>query len=104
MSSVIDKPTVITSNGVSYDTIHVKYDDTFTFALDDLDEVDVYYEAKTGLLIRSIEKDTASDSQLEFLPSEVKIARAGLIPFPITGIIVGFVAIGLIAVFIRKKK
>ena len=104
LGSVIDKPAVITSNGDSYDTIHVKYDDTFTFALDDLDEVDVYYEAKTGLIIRSIEKDTASSSQLEFQPSEINIARAGLIPFPITSIIVGFLAIGLIAVFIRKRK
>jgi len=102
--SVIDKPAVITSLGDSYDTIHVSYDDTFTLGLDDVDEVEAFYDAKTGLLLRFIEKDTASSSQLEFQPSEVSIARAGLIPFPFTGIIVGFLAIGLIAVFIKKKK
>ncbi len=104
MGSVIDKPAIITSLGDSYNTIHVKYDNTFTFGLDDVGEVETFYEAKTGLLIRSIEKDTASDTSLEFLPSEVNIARAGLIPYPITGIVVGFIAIGLIAVFIQKKK
>ncbi|MCG3217146.1 MAG: hypothetical protein KAS63_10490 [Candidatus Heimdallarchaeota archaeon] len=97
-------PSVTASDGNSYDTIHVKYDDSFVLGFDDVDEVDVFYDAQTGLILRSIEKDTASNSQVEFLPSEVVIKRAGLIPFPFTGVIVSFVTIGLIAVFIRKRK
>ena len=86
-----------------YDAIHVEYEDTFTYSFDDVDEIDVYYETKTGLLIRSIETDTGSDSQFEFTATEINI-NASLIPFPFAGVIVGLVAIGLTAIYIRKKK
>lgn len=94
---------LLTSEGNSHNILYVKYDDTFTFLTDDVDEVDAYYESKTGLLIRSIEKDTSSSSQFEFSPYEIDI-KASLIPFPFIGVIIGMIAIGLTTVLIRKKK
>ncbi len=95
--------TMLTSDGNSHDAIHVEYANTFTFGFDDVDEVDAYYETKTGLLIRSIEKDTASDAHFEFVASEIDI-QAGLLPFPFLGVVIGIIAIGLTAIFIRKRK
>ena len=94
---------ITTSEGVSYDCINVEYDDAFTFLTDDLDEVDAHYEVKTGLLIRSIEKDTVTDEQYEFQPVMVDIETTFL-PFPIAGAIVSIVAIGLVIVVSRKRK
>ncbi|NPD88855.1 MAG: hypothetical protein HGN29_09020 [Asgard group archaeon] len=91
------------TNGNSYDILHVRYDNTFAFLMDDVDEIEVYYESKTGLLIRSIEKDTSSDSQFELSPYEIEI-KASSIPFPFFGAIISLVAIGITIVFLRKKK
>ena len=102
--SVIDLPAVTTSDGKSYDTIHVGYADTFVIGFGDYDDVDCFYEASSGLLIRSIEKDTISGEQIEFQPTEVKIKKSGLLPFPFAGVVVSIIAIGLVVVFIRKKK
>jgi hypothetical protein len=102
--TVIDKPTVTTSAGKVYDTIHVGYTDTFVLGFGTLDDVDCFYEASSGLLIRSLEKDTVSGEQFEFQPSEVKIKKSGLLPFPFAGVVVSILAIGLVVIFVRKKK
>lgn len=102
--NVIDLPAVTTSLGKSYDTIHVGYPTTFILAFGAYDDVDCFYEASSGLLIRSLEKDTLTGEQLEFQPIEVKIKKSGLLPFPFVGVVVSIIAIGLVVVFIRKKK
>lgn len=95
---------ITTSEGDAYDCVNVEYINTATFGLDDVGEVDVHYEQKTGLLIRSLEKDTSGDTIMEFQPIEVVIKSAGFLPFPIVGVIVSFVAIGLVVVISRKRK
>jgi len=95
---------ITTSQGDAYDCINVEYYNTATFGLDDVDEVDVHYEQKTGLLIRSLEKDTSEGTQMEFQPIEVVIKTGFFLPFPFVGVIVSFVAIGLVVVISRKRK
>ena len=98
------------SVGVSINSILVSYSDSFAFGFDDVDEVDVFYDSKTGLLIKSTESDTASDSHKSFVPSEVSIKEddsglpTGWLPYPIISILSGFVTAGLLVIFIRKKK
>lgn len=95
---------ITTSQGDAYDCMNVEYVSTATFGLDDVGEVDTHYELKTGLLIRSLEKDTSGSSQMEFQPIEVVIKSAFFLPFPFVGVIVSFVAIGLVVVLARKRK
>ncbi len=95
---------ITTTQGDVYDAMNVEYVNAATFGLDDVGEVDTHYEIKTGLLIRSIEKDTAASTQMEFQPIEVVIKSSGFLPFPIVGVIVSFVAIGLVVVLSRKRK
>ena len=94
---------ITTTQGDSIDCINVEYDNTATFGLDDVDEVDTHYEAKTGLLIRSLENDTVSNTQMEFQPIEVVI-KTSFLPFPIAGVIVSIVAIGLVVGLILDYK
>ena len=94
---------ITTTQGDVYDCINVEYVNTATFGLDDVGEVDTHYELKTGLLIRSIEKDTAAGTQMEFQPIEVVI-KTSLLPFPFAGVIVSIIAIGLVVVVSRKRK
>ncbi|MCK5409666.1 MAG: hypothetical protein KAJ30_05320, partial [Candidatus Heimdallarchaeota archaeon] len=94
---------ITTSQGDAYDCINVEYVNTATFGLDDVGEVDCHYEQKTGLLIRSIEKDTAASTQMEFQPIEVVI-KTSFLPFPFVGVIVSIIAIGLVVVVSRKRK
>ena len=94
---------VTTSEGRSYDTIHVAYGESIGLGLNDIDEFDCYYEQKTGMLIRSIEKDTSSNEQFEFQPSVIDLKTSAL-PFPFTGIVISIVALGIITVILRKKK
>ncbi|MHA1407444.1 MAG: hypothetical protein ACTSSG_08700 [Candidatus Heimdallarchaeaceae archaeon] len=102
LGTVIDMPAVTTSNGDSYDTIHVKYAYTYLFGYWDAPEVNAYYDAKTGMLLRVIESD--GTNQYEFVPGEVTIAKKSLLPFPFAGAIVSFVAIGLIVTLVKKRK
>jgi hypothetical protein len=95
--------TLSVSSGNNYDILKVIYGDSFTFLVDDVDEVDAFYEKRTGLLIRSIEKDTSSGSQFEFSPYEVVI-KASLIPFPFLGVIIGIIVIGISFIFRKQKK
>ena len=94
---------ITTTEGVAHDCINVEYTNTATFGLDDVGEVDTHYEQKTGLLIRSLEKDTAAGTQMEFQPIEVVI-KTSFLPFPFVGVVVSIVAIGLVVVVSRKRK
>ncbi|MHA1690998.1 MAG: hypothetical protein ACTSU7_05120, partial [Candidatus Heimdallarchaeaceae archaeon] len=94
---------ITTSEGVAHDCVNVEYINTATFGLDDVGEVDTHYEQKTGLLIRSLEKDTAAGTQMEFQPVEVVI-KTSFLPFPFVGVVVSIVAIGLVVVVSRKRK
>ncbi|MCG3224359.1 MAG: hypothetical protein H7647_07830 [Candidatus Heimdallarchaeota archaeon] len=95
---------ITTTQGDAYDCMNVEYINTATFGLDDVGEVDTHYELKTGLLIRSLEKDTSGSTQMEFQPIEVVIKSAFFLPFPFVGVLVSFVAIGLVVVLARKRK
>jgi hypothetical protein len=95
---------ITTTQGDAYDCMNVEYINTATFGLDDVGEVDTHYELKTGLLIRSLEKDTSGSSQMEFQPIEVVIKSGFFLPFPFVGVLVSFVAIGLVVVLARKRK
>ncbi|NPD88856.1 MAG: hypothetical protein HGN29_09025 [Asgard group archaeon] len=102
LGEVIDKPAVTTSDGDSYDTIHVKYEYNSVFSFWDAPEVHAYYEASTGLLIRMIEKDGIE--QYEFVPGTVNIGGIGFTPYSTLGIIVSLVTVGILVLYIRKRK
>lgn len=102
--SVQGKPAITTPDGSSYDTIHVEYSNAFVVGFDDVDEVEVYYDAKTGFVLRSVEKDTASNSQFEFVPQEIKIAKSGLLPFPFLEVLIAVTVFGIITIIYRKRK
>ncbi len=97
---VIDKPAVVTSEGKSYDAIHVQYQDSSLFGWWDAPELHIYYEASTGLILRVVETDNVKT--WEFVPGVVKLTAG--IPFSTLGIVLGIATIGLIAVIKRKKK
>lgn len=100
LGDVIDKPAVITSEGESYDSIHVLYQDSSLFGMWNAPELHIYYEASTGLVLRVVETDDVKT--WEFVPGAVKLTSG--IPFSTVGIVLGIAAIGLIAVIRRKKK
>lgn len=100
LGDVIDKPAVVTSEGESYDTIHVLYQDNSLFGWWEAPELHIYYEASTGLLLRVVETDNVKT--WEFVPGVVKLTAG--IPFSTVGIVLGIAAIGLIAYYNKKKK
>jgi hypothetical protein len=102
--TVIGKPTINTPDATSYDTIHVEYSNTFVVGFDDVGEVDVFYDAKTGFILRSIEKDTASNSQFEFSPQEINIVKSGLLPFPFLEVLVAIAAFSIILIVYKRRK
>ena len=98
---VVGTPAVTTTNGDSYDAIHVEYYNTAFFnTWGDANEVHAYYEAATGLLIQLYEE--LDQGTWKFIPGTIDIVAG--IPFAIEGVIVGLTAIGLIATYIRKRK
>lgn len=100
---VIDKPSVTTTDGDSFDTIHVKYEYTSLFGFWDAPEVHAYYEAGSGLLIRMIEKD--GTEQYEFVPGTVNVGSGiGFTPYSSIGIIVSLISVGILVLYIRKRK
>ena len=100
LGDVIDKPAVITSEGESYNSIHVLYQDSSLFGMWNAPELHIYYEASTGLVLRVVETDNIET--WEFVPGTVKLTSG--IPFSTVGIVLGIAAIGLVAVIRRKKK
>lgn len=103
LAPVVDKPQITDANGKTHDTIHVKYENTAIVSFDTT-TVDAYYETKTGLLIRSVE--TVGSEIYEFVPSDVVIKKGilGLIPFPFVDVALGFMAIGLLTLYLKKRK
>ena len=97
LADVTETVEITTSGGKAVETIHVYYEYTSLFGWDDY-ECDAFYETKTGLLVRIIETDGIET--FEFVPETVNV-KVGIIPFPTVGIIVGFMAIGLVAIFSR---
>ena len=71
LGTVIDKPHIPTSSGPSFNTTHVHYEYNSVFGFWDAPEIEAYYEAKTGMLIRLIETDGIE--KYEFLPDVVHI-------------------------------
>ena len=96
---VMAKPAVVSTDGKSYDSIQVHYPCTSIFGFW-VAELKVFYEASTGFILRVIESLGAES--IEFVPGKFKSGSG--IPFSTTGIVLGFIAIGLIAIVRRKKK
>lgn len=98
----VDAIIPITVGTKSYDTFKVDYVDTMVFGLDEAADNNIFYETKTGLLVRAIEDDVVDNEKREFAPTEIKI-KTGLIPYSFVGVIVSLMAIGLLVIY-RKKK
>ncbi|MCE7740230.1 MAG: hypothetical protein KAU62_15550 [Candidatus Heimdallarchaeota archaeon] len=98
---VLDKPAVITSTGASFDTIHVEYlVATYGLAFDITTALEVFYDAKTGLILKTIE--TYGSDKVEFIPGEVKNVVG--IPFSTTAIIAALTVLSTLALIVRKRR
>ncbi|MCE7742891.1 MAG: hypothetical protein GOP50_10590 [Candidatus Heimdallarchaeota archaeon] len=104
LGKVIDKPAVITTTGDSYDAIHVEYYDTSLYGFWDAPEMHCFYEASTGILLKVYETD--GTETWDFLPGHVVLEPPTTTPTPysLVGIVTGLVVIGLITVYIRRRK
>ena len=101
LGEVVGTPAVTTSNGDSYDSIHVKYQSTHLFSMwGPGPVVNAYYEAASGLLIQIFEE--YDNGIWKFFPGTITIVSG--VPFSTTSVIIGLAVIGLITVFYRKKK
>jgi len=100
---VVDKPSINVSTE-PYDTIHVAYNDSFTFSFEMLDEVEVYYEATTGLLLSSYENQPGYNLTLRFVPYEINIKTSNAVVGIVVGVVLGVAAISAIIVYFKKKK
>ncbi|MCG3259641.1 MAG: hypothetical protein H7644_07840 [Candidatus Heimdallarchaeota archaeon] len=98
---VLDKPAVITSTGTSFDTIHVEYlVPTYGLAFSTTSALEVFYDAKTGLILKTIE--TLGSDKVEFIPGEVKNVVG--IPFSTTAIIAALTVLSTLALIVRKRR
>lgn len=98
---VLDKPAVITSTGQSFDTIHVEYlAPTYGLAFDTTDALEVFYDAKTGLILKTIE--SFGSDKVEFIPGDVKNVVG--IPFSTTAIIAALTVLSTLALIVRKRR
>ena len=101
LGTVLDKPAVITSTGTSFDTIHVEYlVPTYGLAFDTTTALEVFYDAKTGLVLKTIE--TFGSDKVEFIPGEVKNVVG--IPFSTTAIISALTVLSTLALIVRKRR
>lgn len=97
---VISTPAVTTTNGDSYDAILVEYYDTVLFNdWATAYEVHVYYEAATGFILQVYEY--LDQGTWKFIPGTVDVVKT---PFPTAPVILGIAAIGLVTLYLRKKK
>lgn len=97
-----------TVGGKKYSTIHLQQSKkkvTSGFFSNYFNEVDAYYETKTGFLIKWKEKDYDTDELYIFEPSEIEIKASliGNIDFSIYGALIAFAVISF-AVFVRKRR
>ncbi len=105
LGKVIDKPAVITTNGDSYDAIHVEYYDTSLIGWWEAPEMHCFYEASTGILLKVYETD--GTETWDFLPGDVVLEPATsptATPFGTTSLIIGLIVLGLITVFVKRRK
>ncbi|UJG44014.1 MAG: hypothetical protein K9W46_02250 [Candidatus Heimdallarchaeum endolithica] len=97
-----------TVGGKKYSTVHLQQSKkkvTSGIFSNYFNEVDAYYETKTGFLIKWKEKDYDTDELYIFEPSEIEIKASliGNIDFSIYGALVAFAVLSF-AVVARKKK
>ena len=98
---VIGKPAVLLSSSDSYDSIHVLYDvPTWGFVFGGCSSLEVFYDARTGLAIKTIEH--LGTEKAEFIPTEVKNVVG--IPFSTTAIIAALTVLGTLALIVRKRR
>jgi hypothetical protein len=100
---VIDTPDLIFLNLGTYNSIQVQYVNTTCFFTELFLEVEVFYESKTGLMIRSVEDYPPANVTLLFIPNEINIKSNNL------GLIIGIsvavvVVLTIIVVIYFKKK
>jgi len=99
---VIGTPAVTTCEDDSYDSILVEYYSTGLFSKHgDAYEVHAYYEAASGLLIQIYEFIEQGTVAWKFIPCKLNTV---VVPFPTVTVILGIAVIGLITLYIRKKK
>ena len=101
--NVVDTPELLFLNLGTYNTIQVEYVNTTTFGLEIFKTVEVYYESKTGLLIKSTEDYPAYNITMRFVPTEIKIT-SNILPL-VLGISIAVIVIaGITVIYIKKKK
>jgi len=103
LGTVVDKPSIDVSSE-TYDTMHVAYNDSFTFSFELFSEVEVYYETKSGLLLSSYENQPGYNVILWFIPYEVNIETNNALVGIIVGVVVGVAVISALIVYFKKKK
>ncbi len=102
LGEVIGTPAVTTCEDDSYDSILVEYYNTGLFnKMGDAYEVHAYYEAASGLLIQIYEFIEQGTVTWKFIPCRLNTV---VVPFPTISVIASLAVIGLIIVFIRRKK
>ena len=102
LGKVIGTPAVTTCEDDSYDAILVEYYYTGLFSKHgDAYEVHAYYEAASGLLIQIFEFIEQGTITWKFIPCKLNTV---VVPFPTVTVILGIAVIGLITLYIRKKK
>ncbi len=101
--NVVDTPELLFLNLGTYNTLHVEYVNTTCFFAELFLEVEVYYESKTGLMIRSVEDYPPANTSLLFIPTEIKIT-SNILPL-VLGISISVVVVaGVLVVYIKKRK
>jgi len=100
--NVIDTPELIFLNLGTYETIRVEYVNTTVFSLEIFKSVEVYYESKTGLLIKSTEDYPEYNVTLKFVPTEIKIT-SNVLPL-VLGISISVIVISLLVIYYLKKR
>ncbi|MCE7741965.1 MAG: hypothetical protein GOP50_05860 [Candidatus Heimdallarchaeota archaeon] len=107
--------TIYDTNLDTHNSIHVEYHTTFVFIFDDLDNVNVFYHETSGLILRSVEMDTASNANYEFRPTDINCAQDVVsptptddnnrtLPFPYLSVAIALTILSIVSYSYRKKK
>jgi hypothetical protein len=98
---VLGKPALLLATGKSYDSIQVLYNvPTWGFVFGGANALEVFYDAKTGLIMKTIE--TLGADKAEFIPTEIKNVKG--IPFSTTAIIAAITVLSTLALIVRKRR
>ncbi len=100
--NVVDTPDLLFLNLGTFNTIRVEYVNSTAFFVELFQTVEVYYESKTGLLIKSTEAYPPANVTLKFVPTEIKITSNAL-PL-VLGISISVVVVSALVVFYFKKR